>query len=550
MMKVIERVPIYNSNGKGDYQYQTHIYKEGVGRIPERHSIYQMNITNKVKCITRVEPPKIPLVDDWEIGDDDYKINHCKGSILMPISAIYGTVNPMLDRFDLSAKRGYDNDKIRTHYVHYINYFLKYFDKDCELLMIYSRLKYMIDIVPEYSESSFLTDIDNYILRNPSLRYKLSLMNIHNYKKLNTNFDENKNKNLQYNDKHAMILMEISLLINILIPLLPHFAHIKRINSIQDFLLKVYDRIFDLYDVDIYSKLYETCSSNINRNEGKNPLWKNQDIRGINTTTHTISSVQNIIINIIPKYVYNQNLVILNYAGVKNNIRYQVIDIGYEYDYMTLMSSKRDEDQNSEFDKFEATLSKQDESLFLQNQVNCEETMKLLTQKFNVTQDDVDFYLKELSKNDPNNIIIGFQKDLIFNIFYKYFGDVVSIKAINKEDYIKLMIIAKKILRSVDMKVLPYIISGRIVRLAPRKGLNKRELIKLKNSPSYYENILNNYKSEKIEKYILSIIGTVLSSDFEIIDIDPELNGKRIDTSVINEVICEEMRQYINLIVS
>ena len=41
-------------------------------------------------------------------------------------------------------------------------------------------------------------------------------------------------------------------------------------------------------------------------------------------------------------------------------------------------------------------------------------------------QEEVDFYIKSLSQ-DGKAVINGFQKDLIFNLFYKYFGDPVSI---------------------------------------------------------------------------------------------------------------------------
>lgn len=41
--------------------------------------------------------------------------------------------------------------------------------------------------------------------------------------------------------------------------------------------------------------------------------------------------------------------------------------IEYEYSFVSLSSSKRDEDLNSEFDKFESFLAKGDEALLVQN---------------------------------------------------------------------------------------------------------------------------------------------------------------------------------------
>jgi len=204
------------------------------------------------------------------------------------------------------------------------------------------------------------------------------------------------------------------------------------------------------------------------------------------------------------------------------------------------------EDQNSEFDKFESYLVKSDEGLYLQNKVNCEETMKTIEMIFGPFKDEeIAFYMKNLSE-DGKIIINGFHKDLIFNLFYKYFGDPVSIKAINREDYIKLMIAAKRTLHANNMVILPYVISSRINRLVSRKSLNKKELTKLTTSP-FYNKIMEKYQNAKIEKYILSIIATILSSEFQIIDYDDEeLNGIIIET--IPDIICEEILMYVSLV--
>ena len=84
-------------------------------------------------------------------------------------------------------------------------------------------------------------------------------------------------------------------------------------------------------DVDIYNKLYETSSSNVNRSAKKHErLWNRQDIRGKDTTTHSLESVQNIILNIMPKYSYSSNIISFNYTSINKNIYYQVTGIEYD----------------------------------------------------------------------------------------------------------------------------------------------------------------------------------------------------------------------------
>lgn len=115
---------------------------------------------------------------------------------------------------------------------------------------------------------------------------------------------------------------------NFMIPLITHFIYARNIANSTDFILSVYDVLIDLYkDVDIYSKLYETSISNIMRTAKRNQtIWNMQDIRGINTSIHSLQSVQNVLINIMPKYRYDGNLVHLNYKAIMRNTGFQVLD--------------------------------------------------------------------------------------------------------------------------------------------------------------------------------------------------------------------------------
>ncbi len=161
------------------------------------------------------------------------------------------------------------------------------------------------------------------------------------------------------------------------------------------------------------------------------------------------------------------------------------------------------------------------------------------------SEDEINFYIKKLSK-DGSFTINSFQESLVFNLYYKYFGDTISIKAINQRDYIKLIIAAKKILESNRLIIMPYIVSSKVKRLITRKSVNKKELSKLQSSP-FYKLVLDKYKNPKIENQILSMIAGILSSEFEIIDFyDDELDGKLVETNI--DLLLEEVLMYILLI--
>lgn len=485
-------------------------------------------------------------VDEWVPEEGDKVFKHTKGAIIAPVSQLFGggENNTGFDYFMVSPKRCYSSLDLREHFTHYLNYFEKFYDEDKELLSVYARIKYLIDFEKGYSKEALTYDINRYIL-SESLMYKIALMNRDNYK-LDLNYSKVKSACLEYNNKHGMIMMKMSVIMITLIPILTHFVYVNKISDVNELLLEFFDKVLHMFDVDIYTKLYETSSSIVERNRQRNPIWNNQDIRGVNPTTHVIGTVNNIILNVMPKYLYSGNLIFLNLSSIENNTKYQVTDIGYECDFIPLSSSNRDEDNNSEFDKFESYLTKQDEALYLQNKVNCEETMRQLEQLYGpFDEDEIKFYKKELMV-DGEFVINSFQMELIFNPFYKFFGDPVSIKAINSDDYVKLILITKRMLESNSMIVLPYILSSKITRYVSRKNVNKKELLKLESSP-YYSTIMNKYRNEKIEMYILSLIATILSSEFQIIDYhDLELHGKTIECQA--EMICDEILMYINLI--
>lgn len=135
---------------------------------------------------------------------------------------------------------------------------------------------------------------------------------------------------------------------------------------------------------------------------------------------------------------------------------------------------------------------------------------------------EIDFYIHEM-KDNKGECMNGFQKNLVFNLFYKFFSDTQSIQAINLRDYIRLMLSAKNMLRNSNMLYMPYIISAKVDKIVTRKTLNKREMSKMELSP-YYKMVQDKYKNDKIVKQILSTIATLITSNFRIIEYD-DFNG-------------------------
>jgi hypothetical protein len=477
--------------------------------------------------------------------------------------------NNMIDYFYVTSKRCYNSDTkikdgavslgFRDHCTNYMNYFEKYYDTQKQLLGLYAQLKYFIDCEPRYNLDMFLHDLwKNFI--NPNASYTsqylnccLDKMNIEQYN-LELNYKNNKSPVLEYNDFHAKIMLKVSVMQNMMIPLLTHFITKKKIPQaeIKNVLLKAFDLLFQIcnkiYNVDLGSKIYETTTSNVNKNMNNNGvLWDMQIIRGRNSTTHSVETVENIIMQIIPKYTYNKNIIHFNYNAINRDIKFRVTEVPYEFGFVVLSSSNRDEDNNSECDKFEAHAAKINEAIMMQTITNCKTTMKRIELKYGpFDESEIEFYKKEMSR-DGKFIVNSLQKTLVTYLFAKEFNDPQSTKIVDIRNYIILVIAAKRLLESYKMMLLPYMIGGRVNRVVTRKSINKKELLKIESS-EWYPMIHEKYNNEKIEKeIILGLIAQILSSEFQTIDYyDQQWNA--IPINVIPDIVAEEVCRFVLLI--
>lgn len=498
-------------------------------------------------CPWKIDLTNTPEVDEWVPNEEDMIFRSTETRIYAPLHSFFQkNENSNIDFFNLKAKRCYNGDEVRAQLAHYINYFEKYYDPEHELLINYSHIKYMIDYADMYTKEDLFDDIFKYIF-NEVMINKIKLMVERNYKLNLNNGKRTNNISLQYTDNHAILLLNFSMMQKLTIPLITHFISTRGYVSseINDVLMEFYYRIFDMFKaVDMISKLHETVMSSVKRSQKKNKLWDMQNIRSINPTTHTIESVENIPLQLSPKYKFNQHIISFNFSAVRKNIGYKVLDISYNYTYVPLSSSLRDEDNNSKIDKYEANLEKTDENMHIFIKANKIATMKSILNYHGIgkiTQDEIEFYKRELTKNN-GEIINRFQQELVNLSVYRFFGDPITSKFTNKDEYISLMIASKRLMRSYFM-IIHEIICGRVVRLVDRKSINKKDMEKVKASPTWkkLERLFRN--PAKLDQ-VMSYMAVILSSEFAFISYDdPELNGQKIELQP--EVVCEEFMRFI-----
>lgn len=507
-------------------------------------------------------------VDDWYPYPEDRLFTHCKNSIILPVSKFFGIEeSKVLDSFILTPKRCYNSDEIREHVCHYLNYFEKYFDKEHELLFYVFRMKQLMDTgyinedgkSTPYTLENFYYDVKTYILSD-SMYKKVWEMVEWNYC-LDLNYKNKNNEGLQYNNNHGKYFMEISMFMNMMIPLIMHFIFRNRIMNVEkmhEIIFTIYNWLFDMYvdfdkmaqrglqPADMWAKLYETASTTMQSHYKSNPiLWNISEIRGYSPTINANDSINTVIMQVMPKYTYNGNVVTYNISSVRNNIKYNISDISYEYDYSSLSSSKRDgEDNTSQFDKFEAHMIKVNEGLQICNDYMANMTMNSIIAKYGpFDQNEIDHYRRSLIKNGQP-LVNKFQHKLVNNMFYRFFGNTMSPLCINGDQYIILMIAAKRILLNDGMKLLPYIIASNVVQISTRTTLCKKELIKVEQSEYYNDICLKFNGDEKQIKAVLALIATMLSSRFNVIDYnDSSIDGMEIKME--SDILIDEVLRFI-----
>ena len=92
-----------------------------------------------------------------------------------------------------------------------------------------------------------------------------------------------------------------------------------------------------------------------------------------------------------------------------------MLDIAYEYSFYSISSSNRDEDLNSDLDKFESFLKKDDAALYLQNKVACRASMENIERLFGpFSKDEINFYFNALANGSHTITINGFQREMVF----------------------------------------------------------------------------------------------------------------------------------------
>lgn len=502
-------------------------------------------------------------VDEWSPNPDDIIVRPDGKLIIIPFNKLFKrdyiieSINTFIIKKDSYVKRLNDitkKEKGKTVVVehgicHYINYFLKFYDTNHELLFAYIKLKYLIDNKDTKLKLNQFIKLVYSILFTESIKEKIHRMVEDNYY-IDVSKDNNNkkyNEAMKFTTEHAKIMMKISMAMKLMVPVMFHYINSRNLGKDKNYIFMFYEGLFNMFDpeVDIYNKLYMSTLAKVNFVYTKNKsIWEQREIFGTDPLLYiNLLLKDKIISETMFKYTFDKNIISFNSVVLDKQLGYFLIE-PYEYTPIELTNVK-DSEGLSGLDKLEMNSTKIDESLIILSSINIKKTIKRIKKKINIKISDkeINFYKKHFKFNK-------FQVQLVFYSYAKYFGCYRDLNLLTRTQFIELLVLLKKKLQIQGNIYLPQILTANISKLNTRVIQNSKFLSKIENSSTYQ--MLINEKFNTLEELnksnlILKMLSMAINSTFTYVDFENQ--DKMGEPIEINEdILADEILNLLNQI--
>lgn len=481
-----------------------------------------------------------------------------------------------------------------TDVCNYIDYFIENYDIDKELPVCYLSLKSIIDD-GKYS----LTDIEFQKLLYKRLFTGKIKRRI--YKLVNDNYDidvtvDAKNGRLyntddDFTNEDAKRFLAISMMLKIAIPPMEHYmatSAVYKESTTVDLAVDIFREIFyevggvtnlemklyakngtttgdvlayarehdlniDMEDLEderemvsdaLMVKLYKFVVSRIGKHYNNNPiLWTQQSaLRGLTENSHSDRLLSKYIFyDNFFKFNFHDNLVSFLQSIVSTQLKYTIEITKYKKDPIRVDNVKGSEGLSS-IDKLEQSMVKIDESQVVKTELAIVDVLKRLEKKYGkVSDDEIDYYANHhINLNTYRNYLLE-------NKFAKEFGGFSELRSMPDRYYIKLTIIAKRMLKRDGYIQLPFLMSSVVKgKVSNRILQNTKYLTKLEQSGTFKHLMDDNYRSLKgyRDDMIIEDVSKILNNVYCYVEYEtPEVTGEPI---MFNEDIISD--EYMNFI--
>lgn len=503
-------------------------------------------------------------VDEWNPKEED-KIVSLDGSLFNvdlekafdnrfdePIPENAGVFIIMKKSYKTTMIGRHDKDKNEEDRfdggIHYINYFMKYYDPEKQLPIAYLFLKGVIENSENFPTEKEMEKIIYDNMFSPKIVNAIHQMAADNWyiepeKKKNK---DKYNDQLVFTKEHSIRMMCISIGIKFMIPVVMHYLH--RHTYTQDMISKYYMRLFDIFsgDIDLYNKLWITVRSRVQRSmtRGDRGSWDKQQVDGYEPEAKIDELVSELLIReIVPRYVFKKNWIHFNSVVIEDQIR-NFAKNNYGVTIVEVDNVKSPEGL-SEVDKLEMNNYKMDESLPVLSSLNTQQLIKYLMSDVTSIAD----FEQEVGYYIDNHKMSKVQSALVFYHYVDMFSGYRDLHTINRDQYMRLMVLLKRKLESLGFETLPQIISGNLVEHSKRTIKNQKFLRKIGTSSMYRDLMSNKFNSLNElgkDEYILGELSVLLRSKFTFVDFrNPELLGE--DIKIVEDELSSEYLSFLML---
>lgn len=255
---------------------------------------------------------KFIRVDEWKPSKADIKVDYDGKLMVIQFDKLFSrTEGDALNTF-IIKKESYV--KRLPDLCQYINYFIKYYDHDNELLLAYLKLKYLLDNKQNKISLETCIKLIYSILLTESMTNKIKKMTEDNYYiDLTNNTGIKYNETLEFTADHAKVLMNISISMKIMVPIMFHYLNIYNYIKDRSYIFRFYEGLFDLYgkEIDIYNKLFISIHSKVNVNYVRNKvIWNQREFFGVDPLIQMVELLKDKIISeTIFKFQFDKNVV-------------------------------------------------------------------------------------------------------------------------------------------------------------------------------------------------------------------------------------------------
>lgn len=360
-------------------------------------------------------------------------------------------------------------------------------------------------------------------------------------------------KGTTFQDRHYKILYLISTMSRLVIPLVTHYIYnYKFINDINGFIMNVFIELFKLAqtgtDSNIYAKLHLFVQrATIKTTYTDAPMWDRLRILGVTPEVIIEDIMNKLVTNVIPKYDFNMNIMNLNTVVIRKSIMSYTLRREDPYTLFSISNtdghSSDDDSILSEVEIFDSYNTQRDESIILYRKYGTARDVDIIAAREGIilNQDEIDFYKSSTRYHE-------LQKSAIYYVFDKYFSGIENIiGGCRAEDWIKLIIVLKKMLERMGLDYLSNFISGEKVAYSYRK-LSKYMESLIVEDPMYQEIMDKKYKSVQgfIEKRnpIKNMIISIFNNTYTYNAYNNPMNGKYIEKD--EEKIVREVLNFFN----